>query len=123
MKTLDRRYLGTYILHGWYVKFHIPPCTINATKMYIIKIKTINLIFALSLLQSRTKLLEKVFPIMSAFLRNKTISKTTPCGKTSPSPSSMLLPSNAQGLGFLLNTQQHCFQEKGEWEELVQLQC
>ena len=93
--------------------------------MYIIKIKTINLIFALSLLQSRTKLLEKVFPIMSAFLRNKTISKTTPLRKDIPFPhaSSMLLPSNAQGLGFLLNTQQHCFQEKGEWEELVQLQC
>ena len=86
MKTLDRRYLGTYILHGWYVKFHIPPCTINATKMYIIKIKTVNLIFALSLLQSRTKLLEKVFPIMSAFLRNKTISKTTPLRKDIPFP-------------------------------------
>ena len=27
-------------------------------------------------LQSRTKLLEKVFPIMSTLLRNKTISKT-----------------------------------------------
>ena len=49
MKTLDRGYLGTYIFHGWYVKFHIPPCTVNATKMSIIKIKTINLIFALSL--------------------------------------------------------------------------
>ena len=32
-------------------------------------------------LQSRTKLLEKVFPIMSTFLRNKTISKTTPLRK------------------------------------------
>ena len=29
-------------------------------------------------IQSRTKLLEKVFPIMSTFLCNKTISKTTP---------------------------------------------
>ena len=29
----------------------------------------------------RTKLLEKVFPIMSTFLRNKTISKTTPLRK------------------------------------------
>ena len=54
--------------------------------MYIIKIKTINLIFALLLLQSRTKLLEKVFPIMSAFLRNKTISKTTPLRKDIPFP-------------------------------------
>ena len=32
-------------------------------------------------LQSRTKLLEKVFPIMSTFLRNKTISKMTPLRK------------------------------------------
>ena len=35
----------------------------------------------------------------------------------------MLLATNAQGSGFLLNTQQHCFQGKGEREELVQLQC
>ena len=54
--------------------------------MYIIKIKTINLIFALSLQQSHTKLLEKVFPIMSAFLSNKTISKTTPLRKEIPFP-------------------------------------
>jgi len=27
----------------------------------------------------------------------------------------VLLPTNAQGLGFLLNTQQHCFQ--GKWGE------
>ena len=32
-------------------------------------------------LQSRTKLLEKVFPFMSTFLRNKTISKTKPLRK------------------------------------------
>ena len=37
-------------------------------------------------LQSRTKLLEKVFPIMSNFLRNKTISKTTPLRKENPFP-------------------------------------
>ena len=36
--------------------------------------------------QSRTKLLEKVFPIMSTFLRNKTISKTTPLRKENPFP-------------------------------------
>ena len=35
-------------------------------------------------LQSRTKLLEKVFHIMSTFLRNKTISKTTPLWKENP---------------------------------------
>ena len=34
----------------------------------------------------------------------------------------MLLPTNSQGSGFLLNTQ-HCFQVKGEREEPVQLQC
>ena len=37
-------------------------------------------------LQSRTKLLEKVFPIMSTFLRNKTISKTTPLRKEKTLP-------------------------------------
>ena len=37
-------------------------------------------------LQSRTKLLEKVFPITSTFLRNKTISKTTPLRKENPFP-------------------------------------
>ena len=37
-------------------------------------------------LQSRTKLLEKVFPIMSTFLRNTTISKTTPLRKENPFP-------------------------------------
>ena len=37
-------------------------------------------------LQSWTKLLEKVFPIMSTFLCNKTISKTTPLRKENPFP-------------------------------------
>ena len=37
-------------------------------------------------LQSRTKLLEKVFPIISTFLRNKTISKTTPLRKENAFP-------------------------------------
>ena len=37
-------------------------------------------------LQSRTKLLEKVFPFMSTFLRNKTISKTKPLRKENPFP-------------------------------------
>ena len=47
---------------------------------------------------------------MSTFLRNRTISKTTPKdGKKTPSPNSMLLPTNAQGSGFLLNTQQHWY--------------
>ena len=77
----------------------------------------------MSSLQSRTKLLEKVSPIMSTFPRNKTISKTTPLRKENPFPNSMLLPTNAQGSGFLLNTQQHCFQGKGQREESVQLRC
>ena len=38
------------------------------------------------MLQSRTKLLEKVFPVKSTFLRNKTISKTTPLRKENPFP-------------------------------------
>ena len=38
------------------------------------------------MLQSRTKLLEKVFLIMSTFLRNKTISKTTPLREENPFP-------------------------------------
>ena len=37
-------------------------------------------------LQSRTKLFEKVFPIMPTFLCNKTISKTTPLRKENPFP-------------------------------------
>ena len=39
-----------------------------------------------SQIQSRTKLLEKVFPIMSTFLHNKTISKTTPLQEENPFP-------------------------------------
>ena len=35
------------------------------------------------------------------------------CGKKTPSPDSMLLPTNPQGSGFLLNTQQHCFLGEG----------
>ena len=38
------------------------------------------------MLQSRTKLLQKVFPIMSTFLRNKPISKTTPLREENPFP-------------------------------------
>ena len=37
-------------------------------------------------LQSQRKLLEKVFAIMSTFLRNKTISKTMPLRKENPFP-------------------------------------
>ena len=41
------------------------------------------------------------------------------CVKNTPSPNSKLLPTNAQGSGFLLKTQQHCFQGEGEREESV----
>ena len=41
------------------------------------------------------------------------------CVKKTPSPSSKLLPTNAQGSGFLLKTQQHCFQGEGVREESV----
>ena len=67
--------------------------------------------------------LRKFSPSCPLSYGNKTISRTTYCGQKTPSPNSMLLPTNAQGSGFLLNTQQHCFQGKGEREEPVQLRC
>ena len=41
--------------------------------------------------------------------------------KKTPSLNSVLLATNTLGSGFLLNTQHHCFQGKGEREEPVQL--
>ena len=38
------------------------------------------------------------------------------CVKNTPSPNSELLPTNAQGSGFLFKTQQHCFQGEGGGE-------
>ena len=70
-------------------------------------------------LQSWTKLLEKVFPIMSTFLRNKTISKTTPLRRENSFPQFNVASHKLPGI----NTQQHCFQGKGEREEPVQLRC
>ena len=75
------------------------------------------------MLQSRTKLLEKVFPSCALSYATKLFPKRRLCGKKNPSPNSILLPTNAQGSGFPLNTQQHCFQGKGEREEPVQLWC
>ena len=49
-------------------------------------------------LQSRTKLLEKVFPITSTFLRNKTISKTTPLWKENPFPQFNVASHNRPGI-------------------------
>ena len=92
------------------------------------------------LLTFRPKILPSVLSVMSTYnpgqnyLRKfspscplsyatKLFPKRRLCGKKTPSPNSMLLPTNAQGSGFLLNTQQHCFQGKGEREEPVQLRC
>ena len=75
------------------------------------------------LLQSWTKLLEKVSPSCPLSYATKLFPKRRLCGKKTPSPNSMFLPTNAQGSGFLLNTRQHCFQGKGERKEPVQLRC
>ena len=65
--------------------------------------------------------LRKFSPSCPLSYTTKLFPKRRLCGKKTPSPDSMLLPTNAQGSGFLLNTQQHCFQGKGEREEPVQL--
>ena len=49
-------------------------------------------------LQSWTKLLEKVFPIMSTVLRNKAISKTTPLRKENPFPQSNVASHKRPGI-------------------------
>ena len=58
--------------------------------------------------------LRKFFPLCPLSYATKLFPKRRLCGKKTPSVNSMLLPANAQGSGFLLNTQQHCFQGKGE---------
>ena len=65
--------------------------------------------------------LRKFSPSCPLSYTTKLFPKRRLCGKKTPSPDSMLLAKNAQGSGFLLNTQQHCFQGKGEREEPVQL--
>ena len=67
--------------------------------------------------------LRKFSPSCPLSCATKLFPKQRLCGKKTPSPNPMLLPTNAQGSGFLLNTQQHCFQGKGEREEPVQLRC
>ena len=68
-------------------------------------------------LQSQTKLLEKVFPIMSTFLRNNTISKMTPLWKEIPFPQFNVASYKRPGIRL-------SFEDKvGHWEELVQLRC
>ena len=71
----------------------------------------------------RQHYLRKFSPSCPLSYTTKLFPKRRLCGKKTPSPNSMLLPTNAQGSGFLLNTQQHCFQGKGEKEEPVQLRC
>ena len=67
--------------------------------------------------------LRKFSPSCPLSYATKLFPKRRLCGKKTPSPNSMLLPTNVQGSGFLLNTQQHCFQGKGKREEPVQLRC
>ena len=58
------------------------------------------------------------FPTQQNYFQNDAFAEIKPLP-----PNSMLLPTNTQGSGFLVNTQQHCFQGKGEREEPVQLRC
>ena len=67
--------------------------------------------------------MRKFSPSCPLSYATKLLPKRRLCGKKTPSPNSILLPTNAQGSGFLLNTQQHCFHAKGEREEPVQLLC
>ena len=60
---------------------------------------------------------------MSTFLRNKAISKTTPLRKENPFLQIQCCFPRTPRDQALLNTQQHCFQGKGEREEPVQLRC
>ena len=76
-----------------------------------------------STIPDKTTWMRRFSPSCPPSYATKLFPKRCLCGKKSPSPSSMLLHTNAQGSGFLLNTQRHCFQGKGEREELVQLWC
>ena len=69
------------------------------------------------------KNLRKFSPSCPLSYVTKLFPKRRLCGKKTPCTNSVLLSTNAQGSGFLLNTQQHCFQGKGEREEPVQLRC
>ena len=71
----------------------------------------------------RQNYLRKFSSSCPLFYATKLFPKRCLCGKKTPSPSSMLLPTKVQGSGFFLNTQQHCFQVKEEREEPVHLQC
>ena len=73
--------------------------------------------------QSRTKLLEKVFPIMSIFLRNKTISKTTPLRKENPFPQFNVASHKRPGTRLSFEYTKTLLSGEGEKKEPVQLRC
>ena len=72
-------------------------------------------------LQSRTKLLEKVSPIMSTFLRNKTISKMTPLRKENPFPQFNVASHKRPGIRLSFEYTTTLLSGEGEREEPVQL--
>ena len=80
-----------------------------------------NLLLSLRSYNPRQNYLRKFCPSCPLSYATTLFLKWQFCGKKSPSPSWMFLPTNAQGWGFLLNTRRHCFLGKGEREELVQL--
>ena len=120
-------YMLLYNVLHWWLQW------VNCSSSYLLYLHKYNLsvtaskvyntyIFYLKL-QSWTKLLEKVFPIMSTLLCNKAISKMTPLQKENPFPQSNVAFHKHPGIRLSLDTQQHCFQGKGEREEPVQVLC
>ena len=73
-------------------------------------------------LQSRKNYLRTFFPKCTLSHATKLFPNQRLCGKKVPSPSSILLLTNAQRSGFLLDTQ-HCFQGEGERKESVHVGC
>ena len=73
--------------------------------------------------QSRTKLLEKVFPIMFTFLRNKTISKTTPLRKENPFPQFNVASHKRAGIRLSFEYTTTLLSGEGREEEPAQLRC
>ena len=71
----------------------------------------------------RQNYLRKFSPSCPISYVTKLFPKWGLCREKSPFPTSMLLPTNAQGSGFLLNRQQHCFEGKGERKNCEQLRC
>ena len=75
------------------------------------------------MLQSRTKLLEKVYPIMSTFVRNKTISKTTPLRKENLFPQFNVASHKRPGIRLSFEYTTTLLSGEGEREEPVQPRC